>query len=88
MAEERKGILTPEQEKILDDVMQFKGVAEKIDGLAIQVIDNQGLERLKQQMEEKYPGCSEEYVYPVVDSLMAIVAELAPQNEEEDADIE
>jgi len=70
--ETRKGILTPDQEKLLDKLIVFKNKgAEAIDGLAISLIDNQGIERLKVQLEEKLPGASEQYLYPIVDSLFS-----------------
>lgn len=77
MAESRKGILTPEQEAILEKVLKFNNkLAEVIDGPAIQLIDNQGLERAKQKLLEKAPE-SEELLYEIVDILMDGIATLA-----------
>lgn len=66
---ERKGILTPEQEKTLDRVIVFNNkIAEAADGTAIKLIDNQGLERLKNKLNEKYPEALP-IVYEIVDVL-------------------
>lgn len=75
--ETRKGILTPDQEKLLDEIYKSDNVMiEAADGYIIQLADNQGLERLKNAMEEKYPGSSDEFLYPVVDGLLEIVKEV------------
>jgi len=67
--EERKGFLTPDQEKILDELIKFDStIAEKLDGVGIQLIDNQGLERLKGALVEKYPD-SLDLVYQIIDAL-------------------
>lgn len=63
--EERKGFLTPEQEKVLDELIELKGIAEALDGPAISLIDNQGLERLK----EKLPVETLPVVYEVIDEI-------------------
>jgi len=65
--EERKGFLTPNQEKGLDDKIELKGVAEAADGVAIRLVDNQGLERLK----EKIPADVLPIVYQVIDEIFA-----------------
>jgi len=62
---ERKGFLTPEQEKVLDELVELKGIAEALDGPAITLIDNQGLERLK----EKIPAEVLPIVYEVIDEI-------------------
>ena len=73
---ERKGVLTPDQEKILDEVLVFNNkLLETVDGPAITLIDNQGLERLKNQLIEKYPG-SEEILYQIIDLLFAGLSEI------------
>lgn len=77
MAESRKGILTPEQEVTLEKVLKFNNkLAEVIDGPAIQLIDNQGLERAKAKILEKNPE-AEELLYEIVDILMDGIATLA-----------
>jgi len=79
MAETRKGVLTPEQELVLDKVLAFNNkLAESLDGPAIQLIDNQGLELLKQKLLVKYPD-AEELLYQIVDVLMAGISELATE---------
>jgi hypothetical protein len=82
MADTRKGFLTPEQEVILDSIIVFKNkLAEKADGPAIRLIDNQGLERTKKIILEKFPDALP-YIYDVVDTLMEFVAEnLTPKEE-------
>jgi hypothetical protein len=76
--DERKGILTPDQEKILDDLIKLNSsVAESVDGVAITLIDNQGLQILKEKAEEKYPGISEEFIFPIVDGLFAGLSAIA-----------
>lgn len=75
--ETRKGILTPEQEKLLDEIYKSDNpMVEAADGYIIQLADNQGLERIKNTMEEKFPGASEEFLYPVIDGLLEIVKQV------------
>jgi hypothetical protein len=74
--EERKGFLTPEQEKILDNLIQFNNkLAEKVDGFAIRLIDDKGLERLKKEIEEKHPG-AKEIIYQVVDTIFEVLEQI------------
>lgn len=76
--DERKGILTPDQEKTLDKLVKFNNkVAEAIDGPAITLVDNQVIERLKQNLAVKYPGALEEFVYPMVDGLFLALDQIA-----------
>ena len=63
---ERKGFLTPEQEKQLDDLIELSGVAEATDGIIIRLADNQGLERLKSKIPEDILPI----VYEVIDEIM------------------
>ena len=65
----RKGFLTPDQEKIGDDLIELKGIAETFDGVAIKLADNQGLELLKPKLVEKYGESVLEDIYEVVDSI-------------------
>ena len=54
--EEEKGLFTQEQEQKLDAWIKFKNpVLEAIDGPAIALIDNQGLERAIAQIREDKP---------------------------------
>jgi len=67
---ERKGVMTADQEKILDNLIEFDNkIVEAADGLAITLIDNKGIEILKDKLEAKYPGASEEFVYPIIDAI-------------------
>jgi hypothetical protein len=80
--DERKGILTPAQEKILDELLKFNnGLAESMDGPAITLIDNQGIEILKDKLEEKYPGVSQEFLYPIIDALFAGLEQISKLQE-------
>lgn len=67
MSETRKGALTPEQEKILDDLIKAKGLAEALDGPAISLIDNQGIDRLLENANDEV----KDVVYQVVDMIFA-----------------
>ena len=81
MAETRKGVLTPEQEQLLDDILKFNNkLAETFDGPAIKVVDNQGIERLKAKLLEKYPG-ADEILYQIVDVLFEGLKELVKEPE-------
>jgi hypothetical protein len=66
----RKGFLTSEQEKQVDDLVELNGIAEALDGPAITLADNQGLERLKAGIIEKYPEILPT-MYEVVDAIFA-----------------
>lgn len=65
--EDRKGFLTPNQEKGLDALIELKGIAEAVDGTVIRLADNQGLERLK----EKVPVEILPIVYEVLDEVLS-----------------
>ena len=70
--DERKGFLTPEQEKKLDELIKFKNrIAEAVDGPAIQLADNQGLERLKGEFQPDQL----ELVYQVIDLIFEAIDE-------------
>lgn len=67
--EARKGFLTPDQEKTLEGFLKFNNkVAEAVDGIAIQLIDNQVLERLKSKLESLHPEAVE-VAYQIIDEL-------------------
>ncbi len=74
--EERKGFLTPEQEKKLDALIELKGIYEAMDGPAIKIADNVGLEKLKTKIEAENPGIMP-VIYQVVDEIMAALPEPA-----------
>ena len=65
--EERKGFLTPNQEKGIDELVKLDGIAEALDGTAIKIADNQGLEQLK----AKIPAEALPVVYEVIDEVLA-----------------
>ena len=80
MAEERQGIFTPEQEKTLDNLIKFGNpVLEALDGPAISLIDNQGIDRLTDQLKEKSPEAYEitlEIIDIIFEALSALEAKL------------
>ncbi len=63
--EDRKGFLLPEQEQFLDDIIVLSGVYEAMDGVAIRLADNVGLEKLK----TKVPAEVLPLVYDVLDQV-------------------
>ena len=79
MNEERKGAMTPDQEKILDKLIVLKNKAiEAVDGTAITLIDNLAIEAILDEADKKNPEIRG-YVLQVVDVIFAgletIVAE-------------
>ena len=70
---ERKGFFTPEQEKLLDDLYDGKGIIEALDGLAIRSVDNYGLEKLKAKIPPEYL----DLVYEVIDQVFEALEPLA-----------
>jgi hypothetical protein len=68
--EERKGFLTPEQEKKLDTLIELKGIYEALDGTAIKIADNIGLEKLKAKITAENPDVLP-IIYQVIDEIMA-----------------
>lgn len=70
MDDTRKGFLTSEQEQQVDDLIELKGLAESFDGPVIRIADNQGLERLKPQILEKWPDALP-VIYEVIDGIFA-----------------
>jgi len=69
MEDTRKGFLTPEQEKITDELIELNGIAEMLDGTAISLADNQGLERLKGTLVEKFGEEVLPSIYEIVDAI-------------------
>ena len=61
----RKGFLTEEQEKQLDELIELKGIYETFDGTAIKLADNMVLEKLK----AKLPPETLPIVYEVIDEI-------------------
>lgn len=79
MNEERKGAMTPDQEKTLDKLIVFKNKAlEAVDGTGITLIDNLAIEAILDEADKKNPEIRG-YVLQVVDVIFAgletIVAE-------------
>lgn len=71
---ERKGFLTPEQEEKIDRLIKLSKFGEAFDGIAIRLADNQGLERLKSKITEKYPDILPE-IYEVIDTIIEAIPE-------------
>lgn len=70
----RKGLLTPEQEKQLDDLKEWSNkAAEMVDGLLIKYGDNWGLERLKEPLVEKFGPDVLPSIYEVVDAVFEML---------------
>ena len=79
MNEERKGAMTPDQEKTLDKLIVLKNKAlEAVDGTGITLIDNLAIEAILNEADKKNPEIRG-YVLQVVDVIFAgletIVAE-------------
>jgi hypothetical protein len=72
--EERKGFLTPEQEAKLDKLIELKGIAEAIDGPAIKIGDNVGLQKLKEKLVASQPELLP-IIYQVIDEVFAALPE-------------
>jgi hypothetical protein len=68
--EERKGFLTPEQEVKLDALIELKGIAEALDGPAIKIGDNVGLQKLKEKLIAENPEILP-IIYSVIDEIFA-----------------
>ena len=68
----RKGFLTPEQEKQLDELIELKGIYESMDGTAIKLADNMVLEKLKAKIPEEVLPVVYEVIDEVFKSLIAI----------------
>ena len=69
--EERKGILTKEQEEILDKLIKNSGLVEAVDGVAIKMIDNIAIEKLKAKIPEEYLPV----VYQLIDEIFVTLAQ-------------
>ena len=64
--EERKGFLTPEQEKLLDDLYKGSGLKERLDGPAIKLTDNIILEKIEAKIPQEY----HQVIYEIVDRIL------------------
>jgi hypothetical protein len=65
MSKVRKGVLTPQQEEQLDSLIKLDGIMEALDGPAIKLADNKGIEALKSKIPEDYLPV----VYEIVDAI-------------------
>lgn len=72
METERKGVLTQDQEKILDEIIKLKGIPEKLDGFVIRIVDDKGIELLMKQL---HPS-TKEIIYDIVDLLFEGLEEI------------
>lgn len=69
--DERKGALTPEQEKTLEKLIVLKNKAlEAVDGTIITIVDNLAIEAILDAADKKNPEIRG-YVYQVVDVIFA-----------------
>ena len=68
----RKGFLTPEQEKQLDELIEVKGIYETMDGTAIKLADNMVLEKLKAKIPEDVLPVVYEVIDEVFKSLISV----------------
>jgi hypothetical protein len=68
--EERIGFLTPEQEKKLDQLIELKGISEALDGPAIKIADNVGLQKLKEKLLASQPDILP-IIYQVIDEIFS-----------------
>lgn len=71
MTIDRKGILTPEQENKVDELLKLKNpILEMVDGPIIRTVDNVFLEKLATYFENKYPEYAG-YLYEGIDAVIA-----------------
>lgn len=63
--EDRKGVLTKEQEQILDDLIKLRGIPEALDGVVIRIIDDKAIERLIAPLKSE----TKQLVYEVIDTI-------------------
>lgn len=69
MSDTRKGVFTPEQEKLLDELYNSKGFIEAADGIVIKTIDNVFIEKLKAKLPEEYLPTLYQIIDEIMDSL-------------------
>jgi len=66
----------PDQEKKLDALIELKGITEAIDGPAIKIADNVGLEKLKAKIAAENPELLD-LIYQVVDEIFSALPDAA-----------
>jgi putative heme degradation protein len=78
---ERKGALTPEQEKTLEKLIVLKNKAlEAVDGTIVTIVDNLAIEAILDAADKKNPEIRE-YVYQVVDVIFAGIEAMMEEKE-------
>lgn len=79
MNEERKGALTPDQEKILDQLIVLNNKAlEAVDGTGITLIDNIAIEAILDEADKKNPEIRV-YALQIVDLIFAGLATIVSE---------
>jgi hypothetical protein len=79
--EERKGALTPDQEKTLEKLIELKNKGlEAVDGTMITLIDNLAIDAILKAADKKNPEIRQ-YVYQIVDIVFAGLAALTTEKE-------
>lgn len=73
--DDRLGFLTPDQHKKTDTYIKLKGIWEAIDGPAIKMIDDRGLQLLKEKFLSDKPDVLQ-LVYEVIDAVFAILPDV------------
>ena len=69
--EDRKGVLTKEQEETLDKLFKNSGIVEALDGVAIKMVDNIAIEKLKAKIPTEYLPM----VYEIIDQIFIALEE-------------
>lgn len=72
MPEERRGLFTEDQQNRIEKAVKA-GKFEAVDGIAINLIDNYGLEAAKQALLKKYPDLDMNDVYGITDTVFDIL---------------
>lgn len=73
--DDRLGFLTPDQQKKTDTYIKLKGIWEAIDGTAIKMIDDRGLQLLKEKFLSDKPDVLQ-LVYEVIDAIFTILPDV------------
>ena len=73
--DDRLGFLTPDEEKKADTYLKLKGLWEAVDGPAIKIADNQGLQVLKVKFLADKPDVIA-IVYEVIDAIFSILPDI------------
>jgi len=73
--EDRKGVLTKEQEEVLDKLFKNSGIVEAMDGVVIRMVDNLAIEKLKAKIPEEYLPM----VYEIIDEIFVSLADIVKE---------